>query len=887
MRSRLEQRGIVTDFMIVDNGNIYDIHDSKDNELWLRKMKADGTLMQYQPLPSATEDSFIRRQIVGVDNDGVYVYELEHQGSAMNAKSERVVWYDMENGKEQVVYQQTVMVSPMPIERFSSRNYEGKSIYLGYLLEVDNGYELNVFQLSFETGEMQIYQTIPISFTPKYFHVSNDGIIYVSAMDSTIHAYHEGWEKIFQTDGMDAIVYISYTQDESLYVLVASEDGSESVYEKVRDSNEFVQVFQTDQRVLEISICNRETWSALIVDEETYAYTLVTYTNGTEQSFQALSVPLVHVIRAMPWGQIVLHEAVVICLLLLMRHIYLRKKLSLLKKQTIVTIPIIVIGGYILFQLISKQVTAEIHKKTYEMLFAQAQKVIQDIDTAQLKQVDFEELYESTYFLQMQKAISQFSRPQKVDSYNVNDNMIESENKSDLFSTYWLFRIEEGAVYTAICGNTYSNLNVGYIDRDERYLLFEALLKNQAAVTGRTYSSRGEGYWFNTLNPIMNDGEMIGCLEVGTPAMYVDALVNQTMKIILLYILCFLTIIIVGYVVVQRFFLHALEKLKEGANQIAKGDYSVQVAITATDETGDIATAFNHMVQTIELSEKKMRSLRDGYRHFVPQEMLVILQKESIAEVQAGSYAHLRATYLILNTQSFENLSDKSFFDALNEFYSCVIPHITAIGGVIERYDGRRLTALLNCPPHEILNAIIDLFAALDRINRIRKQNGSTLYDCQIMLSNSDSLLGVVGNEDRFNMIAVSRLTYEARKVGKMCHKYGCRLLMTSTVFHLLEEFQDKYRYRLLGFMSIEGLKVTVYDFYDAEIAECMHGKQKTKDVFEEGVMHYYNGAYAAAQQCFIHVIKQSPFDMAAREYLKDSHLHAKSSEAPEMLIEI
>lgn len=48
MRSRLEQRGIVTDFMIVNNG-IYDIHDSKDNELWLRKMKADGTLMQYQP----------------------------------------------------------------------------------------------------------------------------------------------------------------------------------------------------------------------------------------------------------------------------------------------------------------------------------------------------------------------------------------------------------------------------------------------------------------------------------------------------------------------------------------------------------------------------------------------------------------------------------------------------------------------------------------------------------------------------------------------------------------------------------------------------------------------------------------------------------------------
>jgi signal transduction histidine kinase len=71
-----------------------------------------------------------------------------------------------------------------------------------------------------------------------------------------------------------------------------------------------------------------------------------------------------------------------------------------------------------------------------------------------------------------------------------------------------------------------------------------------------------------------------------------------------------------GYVLANRM-TQSLHGLQEGAQQVARGDFSVRVMLNEADELSDVAEAFNKMADELERSFARQRALEQARRNLI------------------------------------------------------------------------------------------------------------------------------------------------------------------------------------------------------------------------------------------------------------------------------
>ena len=893
--TRLSRLSITTESFITADGIVYDLHeDSEDNRknTWLRKISPEGRLLRQIPLQKSANQGEVYRNIVDVLDGEVYLFEYKYETEDDPKPSETVWVFDMNvSSVHDININEDVDVDIDPNDCFVSDKIWNDKLYFGYYIEskqedsvaTGNNFEIKCLDLKLNKKTTFLQTKLPFNLTD--LHVTHDSNIIASSSDSTIWLYDGQWHALFATEGLDAIANISIGGDGTTYVYVVGADGGR-IYQKQPDSETF-SASAAPLDVMNITFHDSKTWVATKFEHNTHAHSFQVSANGKIEPLAKLTVPIHLTLRGPVLLWIALEILLAAYIVLIVRHIYLRKKTRLIIKQVLIAIPIFAMGLLLLHNIISNRITDEMYNITYNELMLQAFEIEQYINKENFSNIDWSNTSEDDYYQELRSLLKQYSHSTTISWYDSNSSTPLKTNDTEYYSSYWIFRVDEDRAYTALCDTLYTNLESHYIDKDQRYKMIDFMLSHKKATLGQTYGTESGGYWFNVLYPISQKGKLIGFLEVGKPSAFVDKAVDDIMKSIFLIVGIVLGVSLFAYISILGFSLRAMDKLKSGAQKIADGDYSTRVHVFATDETADIATAFNRMGESIEESYRHIEAVRDGYRYFVPEKMLTILGRNSIAEIAPGHYTHLRAGYLLLSTDSFDAYRDKAFFDALNRFYACVIPHVTDAGGVIERFNGRGLAAIFDSAPKTVLNSLIKMFAAIDQTSDTLRAESNANVECHVMLSLSDSLLGVVGNEKRLNMIAISRLTYESERIGKMCRRYGCRVILTQSVYDELGPSVATYRHRLLGYIYDAEQEVTAYDFYDAEAPDLMCGKDETRDTFERAVDLYYAGNYAAARRLFIEVIKQSPKDLAAREYLKESHTRMESGLPPQPLLEL
>ena len=892
--TRMSELSITSESFITSDGTVYDLHEDAGRNSWLRQISPDGRLLQQKALQSGAEQGEVYRNIVDVTDGTIYLFEYEYRSSG-TLKPLATIWaYNMNTGTVSRVFsesepEKTDINENEYVYLVSDKIWDDK-LYFGYFSENEaelTEAELTVFCFDIKTKELTTRISPKPCFQISYLHITNDGDIILSSPDSMIWIWADKeskWSPIFDAKGLDAISNISVGHDGTVFAYVVGAEGGQ-LYQKHPDSDVFAPGKSIPADTMSVELYDNDTWIAVNFEHENHLRSFDIVSNGEMRTLTQLTVPLHLALKGSVFLWIALESLLAAAVILLIRHIYLRKKTRLIITQIIIALPIFATGLILLHNIISDRITDEMYRRTYNESILQAYEIVESIDKNLFLNIDWTNPVANEYYRELSGFLSEYSRSKTI-PWQDSAPPYESD-KTEYYTSYWLFRVDDGLAYTAFCDNMYINLDSHYIDKDGRYNMIDLLLEQKEITLGNTYGTNGGGYWLNVLHPIMKDGDLIGFLEVGTPTAFVDEAVDRIMASIFIIVGLVLGISLLAYIAVLGLSLRALDILKHGAQKIASGDYSTRVHVSGTDETADIAAAFNQMGESIEESYRHVKAMRDGYRYFVPEKMLAILGRESIAEIAPGHYAHLRAGYLLLSTDSFDAYRDKAFFDALNRFYACVIPHIADTGGIIERYNGRGLAAIFDSSPETALNALISMFAAIDGAGDALRSEGGSAVECHAMLSLSDSLLGVIGNEKRLNMIAISRLTYESERVGRMCRLYGCRVILTQSVYDELGTSVSAFRHRLLGRISDSGQEVSAYDFYDAEIPELMRGKDETRDTFERAVGLYYEGDYAAARRLFIEVIKQSPKDLAAREYLKESHTRMESGLPPKPLLEI
>lgn len=133
------------------------------------------------------------------------------------------------------------------------------------------------------------------------------------------------------------------------------------------------------------------------------------------------------------------------------------------------------------------------------------------------------------------------------------------------------------------------------LDGSAAYAVYAAAALNAAAPVSTIHAAA----------PIVSDGVVVGAARISAPVSQVQPNINRLVAAIALSALIVAMLSVgIGYILFRRT-ARSVRDVADGARRLAQGDLEHRVASTASDETQELAEAFNTMANTIR------RMLRD------------------------------------------------------------------------------------------------------------------------------------------------------------------------------------------------------------------------------------------------------------------------------------
>jgi two-component system, NtrC family, nitrogen regulation sensor histidine kinase NtrY len=149
----------------------------------------------------------------------------------------------------------------------------------------------------------------------------------------------------------------------------------------------------------------------------------------------------------------------------------------------------------------------------------------------------------------------------------------------------------------------------GDVDQPERFAPIIAQIQKQPTPLVQTIQWTGDAASaesFHVLPLTGRDGELLGALLVGSSR---GDLVRLTRHIMKISAVVAVAAILIGLLLtwwVSARITRPIEELAEGAREVAAGHWDTRIDLTGRDETGQLATAFNNMTQTLATQRERL-----------------------------------------------------------------------------------------------------------------------------------------------------------------------------------------------------------------------------------------------------------------------------------------
>jgi len=298
---------------------------------------------------------------------------------------------------------------------------------------------------------------------------------------------------------------------------------------------------------------------------------------------------------------------------------------------------------------------------------------------------------------------------------------------------------------------------------------------------------------------------------------------------------------------------------------------------------------------------QKLERINTANQRFVPNDFLQILGKESIEDLKLGDQVATKMTVLFSDIRDYtplsESMTPEENFKFINSYLGRVGPIIKGHGGFISSYLGDGLMALFVNEPENAIAATIAMQKELDNYNRERKAKGLRSLKTGMGLNTGDLMLGVIGDEHRYESTVISDAVNTASRMEGLTKVFGASIILSErTMAGLGGDFLSPskleeegnlpklrgdrksprnrdFAYRYLGKVKVKGKDkaLKIYDLYEGEPVAIRQLKAQTHLQFEEGIRHYYERVFGKAAECFKQVLAVHETDKAAQYYLDKS----------------
>jgi len=220
----------------------------------------------------------------------------------------------------------------------------------------------------------------------------------------------------------------------------------------------------------------------------------------------------------------------------------------------------------------------------------------------------------------------------------------------------------------------------GEVEQPERFAPMIAQLQKQPTPLVQTIqwnSSAESAEVFHVLPLTGRNGELLGALLVGSSRGDIVLLTRHIMRISAVVAAA---AILVGLLVtfwVSARITRPIEELAEGAREVAAGHWDTRINLRGRDETGQLASAFNHMTQTLASQRERL------------------VQTERVAAWRelARRLAHeLRNPLFPLqitveNMQRAQRLSHDQFLEVFNESTATLKAELANLNSIVNRFS--------------------------------------------------------------------------------------------------------------------------------------------------------------------------------------------------------
>ncbi|MBL8020662.1 MAG: adenylate/guanylate cyclase domain-containing protein [Leptospirales bacterium] len=264
---------------------------------------------------------------------------------------------------------------------------------------------------------------------------------------------------------------------------------------------------------------------------------------------------------------------------------------------------------------------------------------------------------------------------------------------------------------------------------------------------------------------------------------------------------------------------------------------------------------------------RRIESMSNSMRRFVPQDFLNLLGRPQIEDVRLGDQVEREMTILFSDIRDFTSLSETMSplenFEFLNALLRRLGPLIREHGGFIDKYIGDGIMALFAGGPDEALRAAIRMTQELAAYNKRRLAQGFPEIKMGVGIHTGRLMLGTVGEAERLEGTVISDAVNLTSRIEGQNKVYGSQILISEATFARLKA---SYGLRTLGFASLKGKAkpVEIFEAFDGDESDLRRAKEETRNTFEQGVRAISSGDISQARTLFKSVLEYNPEDKAA-----------------------
>jgi class 3 adenylate cyclase len=328
---------------------------------------------------------------------------------------------------------------------------------------------------------------------------------------------------------------------------------------------------------------------------------------------------------------------------------------------------------------------------------------------------------------------------------------------------------------------------------------------------------------------------------------------------------------------VSAHIVRALRRLAEGTAAVEAGHFAVTVPVETNDEVGQLATAFNRMVEEIRAREK----IKDAFGKFVDPRIVANLIGTTSGDIDRAERQVVTVFFsdIVGFTSISEQLTASTVVNMLNHYFTAVTASIRENSGIVDKYMGDGVMAFWAAPfsPSDTHAASACLSAlaqqsAIEALNKdlpdlVGLRRGAPTLRVHMGIATGEVVVGTIGSAVSKSFTVIGDAVNLASRLVGANEVYGTRIIVGEDAFRLAGQEVEA---RELDLITVVGRTepVRIYELL-GRTGELAGDEAELITEFENGLKAYRARQWEVAERQFQRCLKMRPADGPSALYMQ------------------